>query len=103
MGAALRHAGNEIAGQLSHRRLILVVTDGEPSDVDVEDRKYLVEDARKAVHELGRQGIDVFCVALDSGGDEYLSRIFGRRNAVQIDRVTSLPQQLPMLYFRLTA
>ena len=49
------------------------------------------------------RSIDVFCVGLDSGGDSYLTRIFGRRNAVQIDRVERLPERLPMLYLRLTA
>jgi nitric oxide reductase NorD protein len=102
IGAAIRHAGSDLARQNTHRRLLLIVTDGEPSDIDVPERRYLVEDARHAVHELAHQGIDVFCVGLDSGGDSYLSRIFGRRNVVQIDRVTALPQKLPMLYFRLT-
>ncbi len=103
MGAAMRHAAADLRGRPTHRKLLLVVTDGEPSDIDVEDRRYLVEDARKAVGDLRRQGIDVFCVGLDSGGDSYLNRIFGRRNAVQIDRVEQLPEKLPMLYFRLTA
>lgn len=103
MGAALRHAGHELAKQQSFRRLLLIVTDGEPSDTDVSDRRYLVEDARKAVQSLAHEGIDVFCVGLDSGGDSYLSRIFGRRNVIQIDKVTSLPEKLPMLYLRLAA
>jgi nitric oxide reductase activation protein len=103
MGAALRHAGREIAGQLSYRRLVLLITDGEPSDIDVEDQRYLVEDARKAVHELAHQGIDVFCVGLEAGEGGYLTRIFGRRNFAQINRVASLPEKLPLLYFRLTA
>lgn len=103
LGAAMRHAGADLKTCLTHRRLVLVVTDGEPSDVDVSDRKYLVEDARKAVIALGNEGIDVFCVGLDSGGDSYLTRIFGRRNVVQIDRVERLPERLPMLYLRLTA
>jgi hypothetical protein len=102
LGAAIRHAGADLHGQQTHRRLLLIVTDGEPSDIDVTERRYLVEDARHAVHELARAGIDVFCVGLDSGGDTYLTRIFGRRNVVQIDRVTALPERLPMLYFRLT-
>lgn len=102
IGAALRHAHSEIRSQQAHRRLVLVITDGEPADIDVTDRKYLVEDARKAVQELGHDGIDVFCVGLDGGGDSYLTRIFGRRNAVQIDRLTGLPEKLPALYFRLT-
>ena len=102
IGAAIRHAGADLKKQITHRRLLLIVTDGEPSDVDVPERRYLVEDARHAVLELSHQGVDVFCVGLDSGGDSYLTRIFGRRNVVQIDRVTDLPERLPMLYFRLT-
>ncbi|WP_164107781.1 hypothetical protein, partial [Serratia marcescens] len=58
LGAAIRHAGVDLAGQRSYRRLLLVVTDGEPSDIDIEDRRYLVEDARKAVQSLSRLGID---------------------------------------------
>jgi hypothetical protein len=103
MGAALRHAGRELDGLLTHRRLLLIVTDGEPWDIDVGDRRYLVEDARKAVLSLRHRGIDVFCVGLDAGGDNYLTRIFGRHNVVQIDRLQRLPEKLPMLYLRLTA
>jgi nitric oxide reductase NorD protein len=102
VGAALRQAGREIAGQPTHRKLVLLITDGEPADVDVADGRYLVEDARKAVHELSHQGIDVFCVGLDSGGESYLPRIFGARNSLMINRIEALPEKLPMLYFRLT-
>ncbi|MBL8584721.1 MAG: VWA domain-containing protein [Rhizobiaceae bacterium] len=103
LGAALRHAGAEIEERQTHRRLVLVITDGEPSDVDITDKRYLVEDARRAVHDLGHRGIDVFCVGLDSGGENYLPRIFGRRGYITIDRVEALPEKLPMLYFRMTA
>ena len=102
IGAALRHAGGELSRQLNHRKLLLVITDGEPSDIDVADRKYLVEDARRAVALLGHWGVDVFCVGLDSGGDSYLHRIFGRTNVLLIDRIERLPEQLTALYFRLT-
>src|SRR6266404_2744265 len=96
-------AGHELGRQLTHRRLLLVVTDGEPWDIDVGDRRYLIEDARKAVMSLRHGGIDVFCVGLDSCGDSYLTRIFGRPNVVQIDRLERMPERLPMLYLRLTA
>lgn len=101
IGAALRHAGRELASQMSYRKLLLVITDGEPSDIDVADRRYLVEDARRAIMNLTHHGIDVFCVGLDAGGDSYLTRIFGRRNVLQVDRIERLPEKLPMLYFRL--
>jgi nitric oxide reductase NorD protein len=103
IGAAIRHAGRDLASCRSHRRLLLVVTDGEPSDIDIADRRYLVEDARKAVLGLAHGGIDTFCVGLDAGGDSYLERIFGRRNVLLIDRIERLPERLPTLYLKLTA
>ena len=101
MGAALRHAGRDLAACQSYRKLLLLVSDGEPSDVDIADRRYLVEDARRAVLSLQHQGIDLFCVGLDAGGDSYLTRIFGRSNVIQLDRIERLPEKLPLLYFRL--
>jgi hypothetical protein len=102
MGAALRHAGHELSRQMTHRRLLMMISDGEPSDIDIADRRYLVEDARRAVMSIQHLGVDVFCVGLDAGGDQYLTRIFGRRNVVQIDRLARLPEKLPLIYFRLT-
>ena len=101
MGAALRHAGREMTARPSYRKLLLLVSDGEPSDVDVADRRYLVEDARRAVLALRHSGIDVFCVGLGAGGDSYLPRIFGRHHLAQISRIEQLPARLPLLYFRL--
>ena len=101
MGAALRHAGRCLVSRQSYRKLLLLISDGEPSDVDIADRRYLVEDARRAVLSLRHHGIDVFCVGLDAGGDSYLTRIFGRSNVIQLDRIERLPEKLPLLYFRL--
>ncbi|WP_207462010.1 VWA domain-containing protein [Azospirillum sp. SYSU D00513] len=106
MGTALRHAGRQIAGQPTHRRLVLLITDGEPSDIDSGDRRYLIEDTRKAVGELAGAGVDVFCVRL--GGTSAAdardpARIFGGRNVLTVERLERLPDMLPQLYFRLTA
>ena len=103
MGAALRHAARDLGQQRSYRRLVLLLTDGEPSDVDCPDGKYLIEDARRAVQSLASRGIDVFCVALGHGHEEALNRVFGRRNLLHIDRIERLPEKLPLLYMRLTA
>ncbi|MBK1836712.1 hypothetical protein JHL17_04740 [Azospirillum sp. YIM B02556] len=101
MGAAIRHAGSLLAGQPTLRRLLLLVTDGEPSDIDCPDPRHLVEDARKAVQELAGRGIDVVCVAL--GGDPGTHHhIFGRRNVLAVDRVERLPGLLPAIYAKLT-
>ncbi len=103
MGPAMRHAARDLTLQRTHRRLLLVISDGEPSDIDVKDKNYLVEDARKVVRSNSRLGIDTFCVGLDAGGDNYLHKIFGRKNVAVIDNIDRLPERLPMLYLRLTA
>ncbi len=103
MGAAMRHATEDLVAQRTHRRLLLVISDGEPSDIDVDDQQYLVEDARKVVRSISRLGIDTFCVGLDAGGDNYLHKIFGRKNVAVIDKLEHLPEKLPLLYLRLTA
>ncbi len=102
MGAAIRHAGHCLAQRKSSKRLLLVVTDGEPADVDVRDPQYLRHDTRKAVEELGRSGISTFCMSLDPRADQYVSRIFGARNYAIVDHVQRLPERLPLLYASLT-
>lgn len=102
MGAAIRHATAALARRPQRRRLLLVVTDGEPADVDVRDPSYLRQDARKAVEAAARQGVLTFCLSLDPRADDYVSRIFGGRHYRVIDRVERLPETLPMLYAALT-
>lgn len=102
MGAALRHATSILGAQRERRRLLLFITDGEPHDIDVHDRRYLVDDARRAVLEAGRRGLAVFCVSLDSGADEYVRSIFGAANYRILDRIENLPRILPTMVMRLT-
>ena len=102
MGAAMRHAGSILKRQPSHKKLLLVVTDGEPADNDVRDPQYLRFDAKKSVEELARNGINTYCLSLDPGADQYVSRIFGAKNYMVVDHVQRLPEKLPMLYMGLT-
>ena len=102
MGSAIRHASHHLKGQRSVKKLLLVVTDGEPADVDVRDPQYLRFDAKKAVEEAAAQGIMPFCLSLDPRADEYVSRIFGARNYMVLDHVQRLPERLPQLYAGLT-
>jgi hypothetical protein len=102
MGAALRHAGHYLAMQPKSRRVIFVVTDGEPADNDVRDPQYLRHDTRRAVEELGRAGITVYALSLDPHADQYVARVFGANNFTVIDQLERLPEKLPMLYMSLT-
>ena len=101
LGAALRHAGAEIADEPTARKLILVMSDGEPSDIDVADPAELVEDARRAVLALRRRGIDVYGLVLDPTDAGSGPAIFGHHNTMIVRRLDDLPRSLTAICFRL--
>ena len=102
MGAAIRHAGHHLKLQKSAKRLLIVITDGEPADIDVRDPQYLRYDTKKAVEEIAKFGVTTYCMSLDPRADNYVSRIFGQRNYMVVDHVARLPEKLPLLYAGLT-
>ena len=101
MGAAMRHAAHYLTAQPAEKKLLLVLTDGQPADVDVHDDRLLIADARKSVEELDQQGIFTYCISLDRNADDYVSDIFGGRYTV-IDKIERLPERLPELFMALT-
>ncbi len=103
MGAALRHAGARLAAQVAEKRILLLVTDGEPSDIDVADADYLVEDARHAAQALHAKGVTVFCLTLDKAAGGYVKKIFGARNFLIVDNAMTLPAQLARALTRIAA
>jgi nitric oxide reductase NorD protein len=102
MGAAIRHATAALKAQRSSKKLLLVITDGEPADVDVRDPQYLRHDTKKAVEAAARNGVTTYCMSLDPRADQYVSRIFGERHYLVVDKVERLPEKLPVLYAGLT-
>ncbi len=101
LGAALRHAGAELAEVAATRRVVIVLTDGAPSDVDVADQDDLVVDARRAVLTLHRRGIDVFGLTLDPNDQGAGAAAFGRANHMPVRRIEELPDRLASVYFRI--
>jgi nitric oxide reductase activation protein len=101
MGAALRHAGHYLEHRRADKKILLLLTDGEPADIDVTEPEHLRSDARKAVEELAAKGVTSFCLSLDPKADEYVREIFGKRWRV-LDRIERLPETLPSLYMELT-
>lgn len=102
MGAALRHAGMHLLHQPQRRKLLILVTDGEPADIDERDPQYLRHDAKKAVEELAARAVHTFCLTLDPQADRYVERIFGANGYTIVDRVERLPERLPALFVELT-
>lgn len=101
MGAAMRHAAHYLDAQQADKKLLLILTDGEPADIDVDDEQLLIEDCHIAVKELKQSGIYSYCITLDPHADDYVSDIFGHQHMV-IDNVNKLPEKLPALFASLT-
>ncbi|MCL6555793.1 MAG: VWA domain-containing protein [Burkholderiales bacterium] len=102
MGAALRQATQILAEQPAARRLLLLLTDGKPNDLDHYEGRYGIEDTRHAVMEARRRGITPFCVTIDRAAPDYLGHLFGTGHALVIGKAAELPRRLPRLYARLT-
>ena len=95
-GAAIRHATAALARQAVRHRLLLLLSDGRPNDVDQYEGRYGVEDTRAAVAEARLQGVHVFCLTVDREAPRYATRIFGRDFAV-LSRAERLPTVLTAL------
>jgi nitric oxide reductase NorD protein len=102
MGAALRHAGWHLTQQSAQKRMVLLITDGEPADIDERDPQYLRHDTKKAVEDLAAKGIYTYCLTLDPMADRYVARIFGENNYSIVDHVERLPERLPAVFAALT-
>lgn len=103
MGAALRHASSLLRNEPEGQRSLLVVTDGAPHDIDVHDKRYLIEDARHAVQEAKRAGVRVCCLAVDAQADAYVRHIFGWRGYDIADDAVQLLPRLTRMGARLAA
>ncbi|MFS8978895.1 VWA domain-containing protein [Cupriavidus necator] len=107
MGAALRHAAMllRIEGRqdIDERRVIVVITDGAPADIDVADDCYLVEDARAAAAEARRAGIVAAGIVVEACDAGYMRRIFGPNAWRVAGDASALPARLAALYARLAA
>lgn len=102
MGAAIRQSAQILAEQPASRRLLLIITDGKPNDLDLYDSRYGIEDTRVAVHEARGMGLTPFCVTVDREAGSYLPYLFGPAGFCVIRKPEELPRRLPLLYAQLT-
>ncbi|GJM05938.1 MAG: hypothetical protein DHS20C09_19340 [marine bacterium B5-7] len=101
MGTAIRYATQELLTQKSKQKLLLILTDGKPNDLDQYEGRYGLEDTKMAVKEAKRKGIIPFCVSIDHEAYDYLPYIFGSQSYFHIKNAAELPKKLPQLYLQL--
>lgn len=102
MGAGIRESAKILAKQQSANKLLLILSDGKPNDVDRYDGRYGIEDTKKAIEEVKKKGITPFCITIDIDAKEYLPYLFGRNSYAVIRDAKKLPKVLPEIYMNLT-
>jgi len=101
LGAAIRHVSAGLTREARKRRLLLVLTDGKPNDLDHYEGRHGIEDSRKAVQEARRAGHSVFGITVDRDGKDWFPRIFGAGAYAVIADPEKLTRALPAIYRQL--
>ncbi|MCW8886671.1 MAG: VWA domain-containing protein [Motiliproteus sp.] len=102
MGTAIRQATEILKEQPGEKKLLLLLTDGKPNDLDRYEGRYGIEDTRMAVIEARQEGLVPFCITIDKEANQYLPYLFGQKGFTLIRKADQLPQRLPQLYMHLT-
>lgn len=102
IGAALRHVARGLAERPHRHRLLLLLTDGKPNDIDHYEGRYGMEDSRMAVREARQAGLRVFGVTVDEHARDYVPYMFGRGAYAIVPDPARLPAALPAIYRQIT-
>ena len=101
MGAAVRHAAVALERVPARVRLLVVLGDGFPNDLDYK-RQYAVEDTRRALFELQAKNIYIHAITVNQAADPELDDLYGHIHHSLISDVRQLPDKLIWIYGRLT-
>lgn len=98
MGAAVRHVASLLAERPQKQKLLLLLSDGKPNDMDHYEGRYGVEDTRVAIREARRLGLAVFGITVDAEARDYFPSLFGRGHYAIFPNVSRLTTALPAIY-----
>lgn len=101
MGAALRHVSHLLQARPERHRLILLLSDGKPNDLDHYEGRYGIEDTRQAVLEARRFGLKLFGITIDHEAKDYFPYLFGQGGYSIVYRPERLIEIVPALYRQL--
>ena len=101
MGAAVRHATCQLENISSKVRLLIILSDGFPNDIDYKHR-YAIEDTRKAIFEARSKNIFTHAITVHFSGDPKLDDLYGNVHHNVISDVRELPDKLLRIYGSLT-
>ena len=102
MGAAIRYATRQLAARPERKRLLMLLTDGKPNDLDIYEGRYGLEDTRQAVREAQAAGLTSFCITIDEKAHDYLPVLFGQNGYAMVHRPQDLASQLTQAWAKVS-
>ncbi len=97
IGPALRHGIAMLQGSSARRKLLLLVSDGKPSDLDRYEGRYGMADVRRAVQDGMAQGVFTHAIAVDPSARRWLPAMFGHGRATVVQHPTHLVDALAQI------
>ncbi|MDL2321809.1 VWA domain-containing protein, partial [Desulfosarcina sp. OttesenSCG-928-B08] len=101
MGAAIRHATACFRSVEARVRLMMILGDGFPNDLEYKG-VHAVEDTRRAVMEARTAGIHVKAITVNVSDNGQLDRLYGSPHHTLIADIRDLPDKLVRVYSALT-
>jgi nitric oxide reductase NorD protein len=101
IGPALRHATHRLEERGARRRLLVLVSDGKPTDYDRYEGRHGIADIAKAVDEARRSDVIVHALAIDAVARPHLPRLVGRAGFEILPRPDALPRAMASLFTQL--
>ncbi len=101
MGGAIRHATCQLEKVPAKVRLLIILGDGFPNDVDYK-RDYAIRDTAKAIFEAHSKDIYTHAITVNMASDPKLDDLFGDVRHNVISDVRELPDKLLRIYGGLT-
>ncbi len=102
MGAVVRHAAAKLEATSAAIKLLVILTDGRPYDLEYGTLDYAEADTHKAIQEARHKQIHPFIITTDKKSASYIKRIAPQTQSIIVPKVELLPTLLPALYKRLT-
>lgn len=101
MGGAIRHATGQLEKKSSKVRILIIIGDGFPNDIDYK-HGYAIADTRKALFEARSKNIYTHAITVNLAGDSRLDDLYGHVHHNMISDVRQLPDKLLQIYGHLT-
>jgi nitric oxide reductase NorD protein len=82
LGPAIRHASTSLDNEKANHKLIVLITDGKPTDMDAYEGRRGIEDVRMALKETELKRIHTWAMAIEASDKNYFKSMFSNYSLV---------------------